>query len=155
MTFLHRRDLYGGLIIVLLGLIAVQQGLASDLGTLSQVGPGLLPVVLGVLLVGLGFAIVLSGGATAEPVPASLEAAHQQWRAWLCIIGGPALFVLLGPVVGFIPASLACVFVAALGDRSSTMLGAAVLAACVTTVGGVLFLYFFNVPFPLIQWVLP
>lgn len=155
MKFFRRRDLYGGLIVVLIGLVAVQQGLADDLGTLTQIGPGFMPVALGVLLVGLGISIALSSASDAAAEPASLVGGRGQWRAWLCVIAGPALFIVIGPIAGFIPASLACVFVSAMGDRTSTVLSAAALAVGVTAVGGFLFLYLFNVPFPLLQWVAP
>jgi len=38
-----------------------------------------------------------------------------EWRAWLCILAGPILFIILGSLGGLLPATFACVFVSALG----------------------------------------
>ena len=45
---------------------------------------------------------------------------NPQWFGWLCIIGGPVLFIILGQYGGMIPAVFACVFVCALGDKTAT-----------------------------------
>ena len=42
---------------------------------------------------------------------------NPQWYAWACIIAGPVLFIICGEYGGLIPATFACVFVSALGDR--------------------------------------
>jgi len=45
-----------------------------------------------------------------------------------------------------------CVFVSALGDRTATLKGSAVLAAVVTVAGCLLFSYVLKVAFPLYRW---
>ena len=58
-----------------------------------------------------------------------------EWRAWACILAGPILFIILGNLGGLIPATFACVFVSALGDRDSTWKSAFILAIGVTVCG--------------------
>jgi putative Ca2+/H+ antiporter (TMEM165/GDT1 family) len=144
---------YAGGLMGLIGAVAITQGMAVDIGSLVQMGPGFMPIALGIALILLGVATAL--GAPAEPADPDHSATRPQWRAWLCIIAGPVLFILLGPITGFIPASFAAVFVSALGDREATAGSAALLGAGVTVVGGVLFLYLLHVPFPLLQWGAP
>jgi hypothetical protein len=146
--FQVKRDYYAGALMMLLGLITAYQGSTYPVGTLHQMGPGYFPLALGVLLTFLGGLIAATAGADSE------EAAlpHAEWRGWACIIAGPALFILLGRWTGMLPATFACVFVSALGDRDSTLKGAAVLAVCVTVFGVLLFHYLLKLPMPVLTW---
>ena len=77
---------------------------------------------------------------------------HPQWWGWLCILGGPALFILFGRYFGLMPGTFACVFVAALGDRTATLKSSFVLALIVTVFGVGLFSYFLQIPMPVLTW---
>jgi hypothetical protein len=73
---------------------------------------------------------------------------HPQWLGWVCILAGPLMFIICGRF-GFIPATFACVFVSALGDRTATWKSALVLAAVVTVFGVAVFSYLLQIPMPL------
>jgi hypothetical protein len=75
-----------------------------------------------------------------------------EWRAWACILAGPVLFIILGNLGGLIPATFACVFVSALGDRDSTLKSALILAIGVTVCGVALFSYLLQVSLPMWRW---
>ena len=75
-----------------------------------------------------------------------------EWRAWACILAGPVLFIFLGNLGGLIPATFACVFVSALGDRESTLKSALILAIGVTVCGVGLFSYLLQVSLPMWRW---
>ncbi len=148
----HKRDFYAGGLLVLIGAGAAVEAWSYNVGTLMHMGPGFLPVALGILLVLLG--ITISGTALATPVD---EDEHilppiPQWRGWACIIVGPLLFMLLGEYGGLIPATFACVFVSALGDRTATLKSSFLLALGVTFFGVLLFTYVLQVPFPILRW---
>jgi hypothetical protein len=138
---------------VLLGLGAAFEGSRLEIGTLQQMGPGFLPVVLGLILAALGTLIagsaaVSRGGHAEETIPARPE-----WRGWACVVAGPALFVVGGYYGGLIPAAFLCVFVSALGDRTATLGRSLALAAGVTLLGVVLFSQVLGVPFPAGRWM--
>jgi hypothetical protein len=143
------RDFYAGLLLILVGLVAAEQGGSYKLGSLTSMGPGFMPAALGALLAFFG--ILVAGGAAFSTEPEGLPQARPDWMGWLCILGGPVLFILLAEPVGLIPATFGCVFVAALGDRTTTWREAAVLAAGVTVFGVVLFNLCLGVPLPILE----
>jgi hypothetical protein len=145
-----KRDYYAGALMIVLGLITAHEGSTYPIGTLNQMGPGYFPIALGVLLIFLGGLIAATATAGADSEEAALP--HAEWRGWICILGGPALFILLGRTTGMLPATFACVFVAALGDRETTLKGALILASSVTVFGVILFHYLLKLPMPVLTW---
>jgi hypothetical protein len=146
-----KRDYYAGALMVLLGLIAASNGAQYRIGTLRQMGPGYFPVALGVLLIIIG--ILISSTALGKtPLEEEEISFHPEWRGWACIVAGPALFVLFGHYAGMLPATFACVFVSALGDRKNSLKSAGILAAGVSVFGVVLFHYFLKLPMPVLSW---
>jgi hypothetical protein len=151
----RRRDFYAGGLMTLLGLGVALKGWSSyRLGNLMHMGPGFLPTALGVILAVLGMAIAISA---ASPVPAGADEErflpeHPQWWGWCCILAGPLLFIVCGRYVGLIPATFACVFVSALGDRTATWKSSLVLAVVVTVFGVGLFSYLLHIPMPVLTW---
>jgi hypothetical protein len=137
---------------ILFGLIVVVKGPTYGLGTLMHMGPGFLPTVLGVILIFLGIAIAGPATALAEGEDEDLLPAHPEWFAWACILASPVAFILFGSYGGMIPGTFACIFVAALGDRQTTLKSALVLSTVVTIFGVALFAYVLRIPMPILQW---
>jgi Tripartite tricarboxylate transporter TctB family len=148
--FRIRRDYYAGALMVLIGAVAINEGRNYQLGTLQKMGPGYFPMMLGALLILLG--ILIAGTASTGGNEEQEALPHAEWRGWACIIAGPALFILFGRYLGLLPATFACVFVAALGDRDTTLRGAAILSASVTVFGILLFSYILKVSMPILKW---
>jgi hypothetical protein len=115
-------------------------------------GPGFMPTALGVLLVGLGIAIALPATMAAEGEGEDILPENADWWGWACILASPLAFILFGSYGGLMPATFACVFVAAMGDRSMTYKGATILSAAVTAFGVALFHYLLQVPMPVLEW---
>jgi uncharacterized membrane protein YhdT len=151
--FRLKRDYYAGGLMLLLGLGSAMQGTSYKFGTLARMGPGFMPVVLGVVLAFLGILIAGTALTSSAPDDAKFLPDNPQWFGWLCILGGPVLFIVLGTYGGMIPAVFSCVFVCALGDKTATLKSSAVLAAGITVFGVLLFHTLLNVPFPLIRGV--
>jgi Tripartite tricarboxylate transporter TctB family len=151
--FTMKRDYYAGALMLLLGVGAAVTGTGYKFGTLARMGPGFMPVVLGVVLAFLGLLIAGTALAPSEDDDKKFLPNNPQWFGWLCIIGGPIAFIILGQFGGMIPAVFACVFVCALGDKTATYKSSLVLAAGITVFGVVLFHYLLNIPFPLIRGV--
>ena len=62
---------------------------------------------------------------------------------------------MFGTIGGMAPATFACVFVAALGDRDANWKSALILAALVTAFGVGLFHYLLQIPMPVLEWKSP
>jgi len=149
----NKRDFYAGILMILLGVGAAFEGQHYNIGTMRQMGPGFMPVALGVTLALIG-AMIAGGSFTGEGEKGETEMpARPDWRGWGCIIAGPILFMILGKYGGLVPATFACVFVSAFGDRNATLKGSFILAAGLTVIGAFVFSYLLQVPFPLIRGV--
>jgi hypothetical protein len=150
----RKRDFYAGGLMLLLGLGIALKGSAYRLGSLMHMGPGFFPTSLGILLVLIGIAISCAalapsdGGEGGE----SILPDNPQWWAWGCILMSPVLFIIFGRFFGMAPGTFACVFIAALGDRTATWRGTLILSTVVTVFGCGLFSYFLQVPMPIFTW---
>jgi hypothetical protein len=151
--FTIKRDYYAGGLMLLLGVGAAVTGSGYKFGSLARMGPGFMPVVLGIVLAFLGLLIAGTALGSSEPDDKKFLPDNPQWFGWLCILGGPVSFIILGEFAGMIPAVFACVFVCALGDKTATYKSSALLAAGVTVFGVLLFHFVLNIPFPLIRGV--
>jgi uncharacterized membrane protein YjgN (DUF898 family) len=150
----RRRDVLAGIICIVAGLGAVAEASRYTIGSLSRLGPGFYPAVLGALLALMGI-MILAAALAFAPVPDEIDqalAGRPDWRGWVCIIGGVVLFILFAWLAGLAPAIFACVFTAALGDRTASVRGSIVLALGMTVFGTVLFGYLLGINIPLWQW---
>lgn len=156
------KDRIGAALLIAMGLGVMGAGYSYELGTPRHMGPGLVPFVLGGLMAVVGLLIGLTAGSNGATRMAAHGAAHgkghgeasdgNEWRGWLCILGGVLAFVILGDYGGLVPASFAAVFLSALGDRESSPKEAAGLAAVMTAAGVVIFHYGLQLQLPLFQW---
>jgi uncharacterized membrane protein len=121
-------------------------------GTLMHMGPGMFPFILGIVLTFIGVLILGTALVTPLSEDEAILPKNREWRGWGCILAGPILFIIFGEFFGMAPATFACVFVSALGDRTATLKGSIVLAACVTFVGCLIFGYVLQLPFPIFRW---
>ena len=149
---LHKRDFYAGGVTVLLGAAVTLDSTTYELGSMTHMGPGMFPLMLGVVLTFIG--ILIFGNALATPLGEDehILPRQKEWRGWGCILAGPILFIIFGEFFGMAPATFMCVFVSALGDRTSTVKSAAILALGVTFFGVLLFSYVLQLPFPIFRW---
>jgi putative Ca2+/H+ antiporter (TMEM165/GDT1 family) len=152
-TLVRKKDFYAGGLMILLGLGIALKGATYRTGSLMHMGPGFLPTALGVILVLIGIAI---GAAALAPADGehdeSILPPNPQWWAWACILLSPVFFIVFGKYFGMAPGTFACVFIAALGDRTATWLSTIVLSTVVTVFGVGLFSYFLQVPMPIFTW---
>jgi hypothetical protein len=149
-----RRDILSGLLCLAAGLGALVEARSYSIGSLSQLGPGFYPAILGGLLALVGVLITVSafaGTAASEPDEALPDA--PDWRGWFCITAGVLAFIGLAWVSGLAPAIFGAVLVAALGDRGATLRGGLLLALGMAIVGTILFGYLLGINMPL--WQMP
>jgi hypothetical protein len=148
----RKRDFYAGLLMIFFGLVMALKGPGYRLGTLMHMGPGYLPTALGALLVCLGIAIGASAIGVPEGEDEDLLPENREWFAWACILCSPLAFMLFGAYFGLAPATFACVFVAAMGDRQMTLKSAIILSLIVSVFGVALFSYVLQIPMPILTW---
>ena len=150
-SLVKKRDFYAGGLMTLLGAAITLDSMAYSLGTLTHMGPGMFPLMLGLTLTLVG--VLILGTAVVTPLSndENILPKNREWRGWGCILAGPIFFIILGEYFGLVPATYSCVFVSALGDRTATLKGSAVLAAGVTFFGVLLFSYVLKIPFPMFR----
>ena len=120
-TLLRKRDFYSGGLMTLLGAGVTLDSSTYEVGSLTHMGPGMFPLMLGVVLTFIG--VLIFGTALVTPLGEDehILPRQKEWRGWFCIIAGPVLFIIFGHYFGMAPATFMCVFVSALGDRTSTL----------------------------------
>jgi hypothetical protein len=148
----QKKDYYAGGLMTLIGVGSIMEARHYNIGSLFHMGPGFFPIILGVVMTFLGILIAGVAAMASAVDDDQLIMPKPEWRAWLCILAGPILFIILGNLGGLIPATFACVFVAALGDRDSTLKSSLILATGVTVCGVALFSYLLQVSIPMLRW---
>jgi hypothetical protein len=88
------------LVLAVLGLAVALVGSGYDTGTLTAMGPGFMPVALGIMLVLI--AIALGAGALRETV----QLPRLPLRPFSCAAASLVLWALLADSAGFFPAAL-------------------------------------------------
>ncbi|MFM0742184.1 tripartite tricarboxylate transporter TctB family protein [Paraburkholderia xenovorans] len=146
-----RKDLYGGALVFLLGMLAILGGRSYKIGSLSYMGSGFFPVAVGAILVITGLAIAFTGKRSNAKSDVD-DALRLDWRGCLYIIFGIAAFVVFGKYGGLLPATFAIVFISALGDRQTNWKSAFFLAVSMCTICTVVFWWALDLQFPLLSW---
>jgi len=149
-----RTDYLAGALMVVTGAGAIYVCSGYRMGSLTSMGPGFFPTILGALLIILGLAIAISGADSDQsPVAALQHHGGESWdiRGWACIVLAPIAFILLAERFGFLPASFFAVLIAALGDRTATLKASIALAAGMTAFAIILFVYLLQVEIPIVR----
>ena len=151
-TLFRKRDFYAGGLMTLLGVAVTLNSATYNTGTLMHMGPGMFPFILGVVLTFLG--VLIFGTALVTPLgdDERIIPRNKEWLGWGCILAGPICFIVLGHTFGMAAGTFSCVFVSAMGDRTATWKGSAILALCITIPGCLLFSKVLMLPFPLFRW---
>lgn len=122
-------DLVSGGLLAGLGLAVAGYAAAHyDIGTLRRMGPGFLPVGLGVMLAFFGAAVALPAwGRTGEPVVFA-------WREVLAVLAAILIFGTGMHRIGLVPATAAAVLIASLPAPHGGVLWRLVLAAVISAI---------------------
>ena len=153
--FEQQREYYAGALMTFVGVLAGYTATTYDIGSLGHMGPGFFPLVLSVLIAGLGLAIAATGRrSAAAPAPAATahgQRVHFDLRGWTAIFVAVIAFIALAYAFGMAPATFACVFIAALGDRQNTWKSAALFALGVTVFAVLVLAWGLQVQMPIIK----
>ena len=113
------------LLLAALGLLLMAMGSGYQVGSLTAMGPGFMPVLLGAVLLALA-ALLLWQGVSLPQVPLPL-------RPLVCVAGGMLAWALLADRFGFFAAALAQILLTSLAlpqaDRYKELIVAVLLSA--------------------------
>ncbi|MDD7972361.1 tripartite tricarboxylate transporter TctB family protein [Roseinatronobacter alkalisoli] len=126
-------DILGGALMIGFGIFAMIYAQRYSFGSVSQMGPGFFPVVLGGVLAVLGALIILP--ALARPGP-DLEF---NWKTLFFVIGAIIVFAFTLRPLGLIVATMAAVLLAASAERKFSLKGRVLLAAGIAALVFVIF----------------
>lgn len=130
----NRRDFVGGTILAAIGLLVAIYTLSNyDLGSLSRMGPGMVPALLGGLLTILGLAIVISSLRGGDG-PIEIDV-----RALLAISLGAVVFVLVLETFGLFPAVIVMSLATTMFEDRLSWPGRVVLALVLAAIAVALF----------------
>lgn len=145
------QDLGGGLFLIVLSLIAIWQGSGLDMGTLREIGPGLLPRALAMLTGGCGVLIATRGFWSKEKPEA---AGRWPLRGCLFVLGAALAFTFAIRPLGFVIAGPVAIVLAALASRETRFIEIVIFALVMTTLCTILFRYLLGLPIPIAPWLL-
>lgn len=150
MKLTNKRELYSAGLMMLIGIGTTIGSLNYDLGTLSRMGPGYFPLILGVLLMFIsGLIIAAPHKEKNEEIESSRKG---QYRSWVIVTTGILTFMLFGKYGGLVPATFTLVFISAFADRANSIKSALALATGVTITAVGVFHYAMKLQFPLFTW---
>jgi hypothetical protein len=127
------------------GATGIAMALRYDLGTPTHVGPGGFPLLLALILAGLGLANIMIGAA--EPYAGNLGSWRS--RAIYLIPASVVFFGLTVERIGLVPAIIGTTIIAGLANPKINFLEIAAMCIALSLFGAGLFVYGLNLPFSL------
>lgn len=144
------KDILAGAIFIALGLAFASGSLAYDIGSPLRMGPGYVPLSLGIILAGLGGLIVVKGffAGTGEPI------GDVEWRAVALITAALLFFGLTVRGLGVIGALFGAILLAALARSRTPIREVVIIAVGLTALSVVIFIVALQLRLPLVgPWI--
>jgi hypothetical protein len=133
------------LMVAIGGAFVVWEGMRYSFGTLARIGPGFLPVVIGIGIAAIGLALVARGSdVETEQGPAL--------RPLILVTGAILTFAVALERFGIVPATVAMTLVAAIAEPRVGVRSAIAIVALVLAIAVGLFHFGFGIPVPLFRW---
>jgi hypothetical protein len=152
-------DFLSGLLFIAVGLAAFIMAYHYPLGTRIRMGPGLLPVSLGVMLVLIGAGVCLQSlSLRGEATPATGEGeaapffsgeAARLLRPLLCVVFGMGAFALMVRPLGMVLAIVTLVLIVTQAESGFPIWLALLLAPLLALIAVVIFVVGLGLPFPI------
>jgi putative tricarboxylic transport membrane protein len=143
------RDIGGGLLLLALGLFGLYNSWGLTTGTTRQIGPGMLPQSLSVLLAAVGAGLALVGLFASGP---GLE--RWRLRGPLFILGAAVVFGLVIKPLGLLVAAPLAIAIGGLASSATRVIEIVVFGVVMTAFCVILFKYMLALPIPLAPWLL-
>lgn len=143
------RDAVGGMLLALIGAtIAIYSYSNYPVGSVSRMGAGMFPAMLGLALVAVAAAMIV------RSLKAPREAIVINLRAGATVLLSLVLFAVLVPLFGIVPALLVLVLLSSYAVPGRQLVPTLIFAAVVTAGISFLFVYVMNLHLPLARWPL-
>ncbi len=139
------KDVLAGAVFIALGLGFAVGALAYEIGTPLRMGPGYMPLALGILQIGLGIAVIVKGFLAAE----GDAIGRVDWRAIALVIAALLFFGLTVRGLGVVGALLGTVLIASLARSRTSPLQAILIASALTVLSVAIFIYALQLRLPL------
>jgi uncharacterized membrane protein YidH (DUF202 family) len=139
------KNLVSAGVAIVLGLaIAIHSALNYPLGTVTQMGPGFLPTVIGALIAALGLVLAVATVLAPEAEPIEID-----WRPLLFVSVALVVFGLTLERLGLVPAIVLLVAVASLAEPGFRPRLIAGLSLFLIVMTALIFVYGLNTPLEL------
>lgn len=137
------KDLLAGLIFIGFGLAFGYASLDYQIGTAFRMGPGYFPLVLSCIIILLGIVILLQPlmGGSDEPPSEGVP-----WRGLILIIAALVFFGFTVRGLGLMPSLFITSFMSASASRQTGFIGALLIAAFLTAVSLLVFVWGLGLP---------
>src|SRR5262245_39853277 len=145
----NNKDLLAGLLLLVIGGVAVVVARDYPFGSAMRMGPGYFPTVLGGILCAFGACRAVRG------IRAGTKTAID-WnvRPVALLAAAIMVFGVVMSRLGLVPALVAMIFVAALAGRDFRVKEVALLAVALSAFAIVIFVYVLKLPYPLVAGLL-
>jgi hypothetical protein len=144
------KDVLAGAVFIVLGLGFALGALAYDIGTPLRMGPGYVPLILGVVLVGFGILVIAKGFIAGEGEPIG----NVDWRAVVLITASLLFFGITIRGLGVVGALFGASLLATLARSSTSLREALVIAVGLTVLSVAIFIFALQLRLPLIgSWI--
>lgn len=143
-------DLAGGLFLLALGAVGFFGTLSLSFGSMSNIGPGLLPRTMSVMIAAIGVVLVVSSFLTrGSPL--------ERWslRAPLFVLGSAVVFAWTIRPLGLIVAGPLAVLISSLADKDTRPIEVLIFAITLTAACIGLFSFVLRLPIPVMPTALP
>lgn len=140
------RDFWAGVMFLTVGAAFAGVALTYKLGTAARMGPGFFPFFLGLILAGLGIAILVSGLRLKNAGPA-VDKFH--WKPVFWVLFPIVLFGILLKVIGMILSGMMVVVVSSIASEEFKLKPVLWLAVGLVTFCSLAFVAGLKLPIPL------
>jgi len=144
------KDVLAGGTFIALGMAFAAGALTYDIGSAVRMGPGYVPLVLGVVLAGLGVLVIAKGFIAGEGDPIG----EVDWRAVVLITAALIFFGLTVRGLGAVGALFGASLLAALARSQTSVREALVIAVGLTALSVAIFIFALQLRLPLLgSWI--
>lgn len=154
MNTTRMRELLSGGVVILGGVAFSLGAMQYQLGTFSEMGPGMFPFIVGLAIALTGALIVLGGllGTEDDPPDISSEERSRNIRALLLVVAALTVFGLTISRFGMVPSVVALVLLVGIAERDRKPLQSLAVAVLLAVLTTLLFIYGLGMNIAVFAW---